>query len=105
MTWLNALERAGIDVLPEADEIDEMVKNAKSIFEFEAKDIDGMNIDLNRYRQVNFSAAMVIRSYLFPLFCLFVLQRSCDSYRQCGISMRSGPEELHSIGGVTQHLR
>lgn len=50
LTWLRALEGAGLEVLPNTAEVDEQVKTAQSIFEFEAKDIDGNLVSLNQYR-------------------------------------------------------
>ena len=52
LTWLRALEGAGLEVLPNTAEVDEQVKTAQSIFEFEAKDIDGNLVSLNQYRCV-----------------------------------------------------
>ena len=48
--WLRALQGAGLTVLPAANEVDDLVKNASSIFDFEAKDIDGQLVSLERYR-------------------------------------------------------
>ena len=48
--WLRALEGAGLNVLPAANEVDELVKNATSIFDFQVKDIDGHLVPLERYR-------------------------------------------------------
>ena len=48
--WLRALEGAGLTVLPAANEVDELVKNATSIFDFQVKDIDGHLVPLERYR-------------------------------------------------------
>ena len=50
LTWIRALADMGMEVLPATNEVDELVKNAQSIFEFEAKDIDGNPVSLNRYR-------------------------------------------------------
>ena len=52
LTWLKALEMAGVEILPEADVADDFIKNAKSIFEFEVKDIDNNNVDLRKYTYV-----------------------------------------------------
>lgn len=48
--WLRALQGAGLTVLPAANEVDDLVKNASSIFDFEVKDIDGQLVSLERYR-------------------------------------------------------
>lgn len=50
LKWLGSLHEAGVRVLPEADEVEGLVKHAKSIFEFEAQSIDGDLVDLSRYR-------------------------------------------------------
>ena len=49
-SWLRALQGAGLTVLPAANEIDDLVKNSSSIFDFEVKDIDGQLVQLERYR-------------------------------------------------------
>lgn len=48
--WLRTLQGAGLTVLPAANEVDDLVKNASSIFDFEVKDIDGQLVPLERYR-------------------------------------------------------
>lgn len=50
LTWLSTLQEAGAEILPELDDTDDLVRNAKTIFEFEAKSIDGELVDLSRYR-------------------------------------------------------
>ena len=52
LAWLQAFSEKGLEILPSADEADEMVKGARSIFDFEAKDIDGNVVSLDRYRWV-----------------------------------------------------
>ena len=52
LTWLNALEGAGIEILPEADEMEDALKKATSIFDFEARSIDGELVKLNKYESV-----------------------------------------------------
>ena len=49
-TWLQAFSARGLEILPSVDEADEMVKNARSIFDFKATDIDGNVVSLDRYR-------------------------------------------------------
>ena len=48
--WLRVLQGAGLTVLPAANEVDDLVKNASSIFDFEVKDSDGQLVPLERYR-------------------------------------------------------
>lgn len=59
LTWLGSLRDAGIEILPELEDTEELLKSAKSIFEFTAKSIDGQEVDLSRYRSfwlfLNFS--------------------------------------------------
>ena len=50
LAWLQAFQGAGLTVLPAANELDYLVKNATSIFDFEMKDIDGEMVSLERYR-------------------------------------------------------
>lgn len=40
----------GLEILPATNEVEDQVRNAHSIFEFEAKDIDGNVVSLERYR-------------------------------------------------------
>ena len=40
----------GMEVLPAVSEGEERVRQAQSIFDFEAKDIDGNTVSLDRYR-------------------------------------------------------
>jgi len=49
-TWLMALQRAGLEVLPAINEDDDKIRNATSIFDFDAKTIDGEDISLDKYR-------------------------------------------------------
>ena len=49
-SWLQALQGAGLTVLPAANEVDDLVKNASSIFDFEVKNIDGQLVSLESYR-------------------------------------------------------
>ncbi len=42
----------GLEVLPSANEADDFIKNAASIFEFEAKTIDDELVSLDKYRWV-----------------------------------------------------
>ena len=44
------MEEFGTEVLPSVNEEEEKVRNAKSIFEFEARTIDGEVISLEKYR-------------------------------------------------------
>ena len=53
LTWLQTLSGMGLQVLQAANELDDMIKNATSIFEFEAKTIDGDQISLDQYRWVH----------------------------------------------------
>lgn len=55
LTWLGALRDAGIEILPELEDTEELLRNAKSLFEFEAKSIDGEVVDLSRYRLIESS--------------------------------------------------
>lgn len=50
LTWLTALQGAGIEILPEAEDANEMVQKATSIFDFEVKTIDGNLVDMSKYR-------------------------------------------------------
>lgn len=50
LTWLRALEKAGVEILPGVNEAAEKIKNSSSIFEFEAKTIDGELVSLEKYR-------------------------------------------------------
>ncbi len=52
LTWLKTLEKAGVEVLAENDSEDDISKSARSIHEFRAKDINGQEVDLNRYKWV-----------------------------------------------------
>jgi len=49
-TWLRVLQSMGLEILPATNEVEDQVRNAHSIFEFEAKDIDGNVVSLERYR-------------------------------------------------------
>lgn len=49
-TWLRTLGQMGLEVLPSANEADDFIKNAASIFEFEAKTIDDELVSLDKYR-------------------------------------------------------
>lgn len=49
-TWITSLGSCGVDILPSTDEEDDLVRNATSIFDFEALDIEGKTISLNKYR-------------------------------------------------------
>ena len=64
LTWLRALETTDVQILPAAEEVEDLVKNAKSIYEFEAKDIDGNVVSLERYRCV---CVIPLRSHVIPL--------------------------------------
>ena len=50
LTWLGSLQDADIEILPELEDTQDLLKSAKSIFEFSAKSIDGEVVDLSRYR-------------------------------------------------------
>ena len=50
MAWLGALDDMGVEVLMSTDEQEEKVRSATSIFEFEAKTIDGELVSLDKYR-------------------------------------------------------
>lgn len=49
-TWIRSLGSCGVDILPSIDEEDDLVRNATSIFDFEALDIEGKTIALDKYR-------------------------------------------------------
>ena len=49
-TWLQVLQSMGLEVMMATNEVEDHVRNARSIFEFEAKDIDGNVVSLERYR-------------------------------------------------------
>ena len=49
-TWLQVLQSMGLEVMMATNEVEDQVRNARSIFEFEAKDIDGNVVSLERYR-------------------------------------------------------
>ncbi len=49
-TWLRALQEAGLVILPGINETEEKIRNATSIFDFEATSIDGETVSLNKYR-------------------------------------------------------
>jgi hypothetical protein len=50
VAWLGALDDMGVEVLMSTDEQEEKVRSATSIFEFEAKTIDGELVSLDKYR-------------------------------------------------------
>ncbi|XP_068675817.1 1-phosphatidylinositol 3-phosphate 5-kinase-like [Montipora foliosa] len=50
LSWLKAFEKSGAVTGQTEEEVDDKVKNAKSIFEFSAKDIDGNLVSLEKYR-------------------------------------------------------
>lgn len=50
LSWLQALENIGIEILQSINEQEEKVHSAKSIFEFEARTIDGELVSLEKYR-------------------------------------------------------
>ena len=49
-TWVSNLESSGVTLLPVLEDHEELVRNATSIFDFEAKDIDGNVVCLDKYR-------------------------------------------------------
>ena len=49
-TWLQVLQSMGLEVMMATNEVEDQVRNARSIFEFEAKDVDGNVVSLERYR-------------------------------------------------------
>ena len=49
-TWLHVLQSMGMEVMMAVNEVQDQVRNASSIFEFEAKDIDGNQVSLEKYR-------------------------------------------------------
>ena len=49
-SWLQALDDANVEVLLSVDEEEERVRSSESIFEFEARTIDGELISLDKYR-------------------------------------------------------
>lgn len=50
LSWLKAFEKSGAVTGQTEEEVEEQVKNAESIFEFSAKDIDGNEVSLEKYR-------------------------------------------------------
>jgi hypothetical protein len=50
LSWLQTLDDLGAEVLPSTDEEEEKIRSAKSIFDFEAKTIDGETMSLEKYR-------------------------------------------------------
>ena len=50
LSWLQTLNELGVEVLRSTDEEEEKIRSAKSIFEFEAKTIDGELVSLEKYR-------------------------------------------------------
>ena len=54
----------GLEILPATNEVEDQVRNAHSIFEFEAKDIDGNVVSLERYRY-----SLHTCSAVFPFQC------------------------------------
>ena len=50
LSWLRELNEAGVEVLSSAEEEEERVRNATSIFEFEAETINGALVSLEQYR-------------------------------------------------------
>ena len=49
-TWIRLLANSGVEILPSADEEEERVRTAQSIFDFEAADIFGSMVSLRQYR-------------------------------------------------------
>lgn len=50
LSWLKAFEKSGAATGQAEEEVEEQVKNAKSILEFSAKDIQGNDVSLEKYR-------------------------------------------------------
>jgi hypothetical protein len=50
LAWLRTLDDLGMEVLPSTNEEEEQIQNATSIFEFQAKTIDGERVSLEKYR-------------------------------------------------------
>lgn len=50
LSWLKAFEKSGAVTGQTEEEVGDQVKNAESIFEFSAKDIDGNEVSLEKYR-------------------------------------------------------
>lgn len=50
LSWLRTFSDIGVEVLPSADEEEGKIRDAISIFEFEAKNIDGQLVQLEQYR-------------------------------------------------------
>lgn len=74
--WLTALESTGATILSEQEELEDLVKNATSIFDFEARDIDGNTVNLERYRYLFTSPA----SSLLVCCCLNILGTSFNLF-------------------------
>ena len=50
LLWLQNLSDMGVEVLPSTDEQEETIRSARSIFEFDARTIDGELVSLEKYR-------------------------------------------------------
>lgn len=50
LSWLRAFEKSGASTGQTEEEVEDQVKNAGSIFEFSAKDIDGNVVSFEKYR-------------------------------------------------------
>ena len=49
-TWIRALSGCGVEILTSVEEECDMVRNATSICEFSALDIDGRSVSFDMYR-------------------------------------------------------
>lgn len=50
LAWLKQFEKCGVATGQTEEAVEETIKNAKSIYEFEAKDIDGNMVSLSKYK-------------------------------------------------------
>lgn len=50
LSWLKAFEKSGAVTGQTEEEVEDLLKNSESIFEFSAKDIDGNEVSLEKYR-------------------------------------------------------
>lgn len=49
-TWIESFAACDVEILDSVEDEDEKIRNAVSIFEFEAVDIDGRTVPLSTYR-------------------------------------------------------
>ena len=54
LSWLQTLDDLGAEVMPSTNEEEEKIRNASSIFDFEARTIDGEMVSLEKYRYILF---------------------------------------------------